>query len=167
MAATLAVSVSYAGSNGSPTNAEAGVTGVDFISADNGTNSLANRQANPITVGNYSYEKWVRLKITSSPANFVGTFKVWGPGSDMTSSTLWWTGGLTLYTVPQSASNTLYAMTAFKNFTTSNKGNWDTRTNLFSVGTYTYWSVWQLQVGNDANPGNWTTETINYSYDEL
>ncbi len=30
------------------------VTGIDFISADNATNSLANRQANPITVGTRS-----------------------------------------------------------------------------------------------------------------
>lgn len=161
MAATIQVSVQTGAAAGSATD---GVSGIDLISADNATNTLANRQANPITVGTYSYEKWVRLKVTSTPANYVQSFKIWGPGSDMTSTTLWFTGNYQTYQQGTTASSTI-ANTAFKNFTANNKAAWDTR-SLFSVNSYTYYSVFQLQVGSDAGPGNWTQETINYSYDE-
>ena len=73
MAATLVLAVS---TSSGPTVTDS-VTGIDLISADNATNTLANRQANPITVGTSSYEKWIRLKVTATPANYVQSFKVW------------------------------------------------------------------------------------------
>lgn len=163
MAATLQLSVTNGnGPTGTPTD---GVSGIDLISADNATNTLANRQANPITVGTRSYEKWIRLKITSTPSNAVGTFLIWGDGTVMSSTTLWWSGNITSYSTP--TSGTGITKTNFTLFTANAKGTWDTRTNLFTVGTYTNYSVFQLEVGSDAGPGTWTQETINYSYDEL
>jgi hypothetical protein len=53
---------------------------------------LANRQANPITVGTNAYEKWVRLKVTATPANYVQSFKVWFNETVDTSTTLDFTG---------------------------------------------------------------------------
>src|SRR5512143_958837 len=93
MAATLVLSVSY----GSTPTVSDGVTGIDLISADNATNSLANRQANPITVGTNSYEKWIRLKITATPANYVQSFKVWFNSTVDTSTTLYFTGAYVTY----------------------------------------------------------------------
>jgi len=74
MAASLSLRV-YTGAGPSES---AAVTGIDLISADNATSTLANRQANPITVGTASYEKWLKLKIDTSPANGVTNFKIWG-----------------------------------------------------------------------------------------
>ena len=89
MAATLSVRVYTGSAAGTESGA---VTGIDFESADNATNSLANRQANPINVGAQSYEKWLKLKVDTAPANGVTAFKIWGDGAVQTSTTLFWTG---------------------------------------------------------------------------
>ena len=161
MAATIQVSVQTGSGAGSATD---GVSGVDLISADNATNSLANRQANPITVGTQSFEKWIRLKVTSTPANYVQSFKVWGDGAVQASTTLWFTGAFVTYQQGTTAQSTI-ADTIFTNFTAGNKATWDAA-SYFSVGSYTKYVAFQLGVGADCGPGNWTQETINYSYDE-
>jgi hypothetical protein len=51
MAATVTIRVYTGASAGTESSA---VSGIDLISADNATNSLANRQANPITAGDRS-----------------------------------------------------------------------------------------------------------------
>ena len=161
MAATLTFRV-YTGSSAGTESAS--VTGVDFISADNATNSLANRQANPITVNTNSYEKWVKMKVDAIPANSVGNFKAWGDGTVMTSTTLMWTGNYTTGTTPTTATSTV-ANTTFTNFTAGNKLTWDAATYAATNATTKY-LVMQLQVAASAGPGNWTQETISVSYDE-
>lgn len=141
-----------------------GVTGIDLISADNATNSLANRQANPITVGNNSYEKWVKLKIDTAPANGVTNFQIWGDGSVQTSTTLNFTTNYVTFAQPTAAASSV-ANTTFTNFTTGNKATWDSASYTATNAT-TRFSVFQLVVGATASPGNWTQETISYSYDE-
>jgi hypothetical protein len=161
MAAGLQLSVQTGSGAGAATD---GVAGADLIAADNATNSLANRQANPILVGTRSYEKWLRLKLVTAPANAVTNFKLWGDGFVQASSTLWFTGNYVTYQQGTAASSTI-ANTSFTNFTSGNKANWDTAT--YSVtGSYTKFSVWQLEMGADAGPGTWTTETVSYSFDE-
>src|ERR1041384_3137956 len=94
MAASLSFRV-YTGASAGTKSAV--VTGIDLESADNATNSLANRQANPITVGTNSYEKWLKLKGDTAPANAVTNFKVWGDGAVMTSTTLNFTAAYVTY----------------------------------------------------------------------
>jgi hypothetical protein len=161
MAASLSLRV-YTSTNAAT---ESGVvTGIDFISADNATNSLGNRQANPITVGTNSYEKWLKLKVDTAPANSVSNFKIWGDGGVMTSTTLNWTGSYITGTTPVATSSTI-ANTTFINFTAGNKGTWDAASYSATNATTKY-AVMQLVVDATAGPGNWTQETINYSYDE-
>ena len=140
------------------------VTGADLISADNATNSLANRQANPITVGNNSYEKWLKLKVDTAPANAVTNFKIWGDGAVMTSTTLKFTAAYVTYQQGTTASSTI-ANTTFVNFTSGNKATWDSASYSATNAT-TKFVVFQLQVDGTAGPGNWTQETVSYSYDE-
>jgi hypothetical protein len=161
MAASLSVRV-YTGSAAGTESAV--VTGIDFISADNATNSLANRQANPINVGSQSFEKWLKLKVDTAPANAVANFKIWGDGAVMTSTSLFWTGQKITGTTPVNSVSTI-ANTTFNNFTSGNKGTWDTNSYAATNAT-TQYSVFQLAVDGTAGPGNWTQETINYSYDE-
>ena len=59
MAAALSLRV-YTGATAATESAA--VTGIDFISADNATNSSGNRSSNPVTVGTNSFEKHLRLK---------------------------------------------------------------------------------------------------------
>jgi len=161
MVASLSVRV-YTGTNAGTESSA--VTGIDFISADNATNSLANRQANPITVGTNSYEKWLKLKIDTAPANAVTNFKLWGDGAVQSSTTLMFTAAYVTGTTPVSSASSI-ANTTFTNFTAGNKATWDSASYSATNATTKY-AVFQLQVGATASPGNWTQETINYSYDE-
>jgi hypothetical protein len=141
------------------------VTGVDFISADNATNSLANRQANPITVGTASYEKWLKLYVDTAPANGVTNFKIWGDGATQTSTTRYYTGNYITGVTPVTTASTI-ANVVFTNYSSSGSAaTWDTA-SYSATGATTRFVVFQLAVDSTCGPGNWTQETINYSYDE-
>jgi hypothetical protein len=162
MAATLVLAVSYAAG---PTVADS-VTGIDLESADNAFNSLSNRQANPITVGTNSYEKWIRLKITATPANYVQSFKVWFNSTVDTSTTLYFTGAYVTYQQGTTAASTIANANA-TTYTSGNKATWDVaQYTAGQLNAYTKYLVMQLAVGATAGPGNWTQQTVNYSYDE-
>jgi hypothetical protein len=161
MAATLTFRV-YTGSAAGTESAA--VTGIDYISADNATNTLGNRQTNPIAVGGQSYEKWMKMKVDTAPANSVSNFEVWGDGTVMTSTTLMWTGNYTTGTTPTNAASTI-ANTTFTNFTAGNKMTWDAASYSATNAT-TQYLVSQLQVAASAGPGNWTQETISVSWTE-
>ncbi len=145
------------------------VTGIDFISADNAVNSPTNRAAYPITVDTRSYEKWLKLKIATAPANGVTNFKIWGDGAVATSTTLYFTAGYITGATPTTA-NSSVANTTFTNFTSTNKATWDSA-SYSATGATTKYVVFQLAVGADCDPGFWGgtqtgAETVNYSYDE-
>jgi hypothetical protein len=161
MVASLSVRV-YTGSAAGTQSAA--VTGIDLISADNATNSLANRQANPITVGTRSYEKWIKLYTDTAPANGVTNFQIWGDGAVMTSTTFYFTGAYITGTTPVATTSTI-ANANFTTYTSSNKATWDA-TSFSATGSVTKYAVFQLAVDSTAGPGNWTQETISYSYDE-
>jgi len=161
MVAALSLRVQTGSGSGTESSA---VTGIDLISADNATNSLANRQANPITVGTRSYEKYVKLKIDTAPANAVTNFKIWGDGAVASNTFLWWAGAVSSYTQPVASASSV-ATTDFTTVTSSAKGTWDTA-SYSALNATTKYSVFQLEVSSGATPGNWPTETVSYSYDE-
>jgi hypothetical protein len=160
MAASLSLRV-YTGAGETESAAQ---TGIDLISADNATNSLANRQANPITVGTNSYEKYVKLKIDTAPANAVDNFQIWMDGTVDSSTTLNFTTNYITYATPVATASTV-ADTNMTTYTSGNKVTWDNGPYTFTNDT-TRFTVFQLVVDSDAGPGNWTQETISYSYDE-
>lgn len=162
MVASLSVRV-YTSTNAAT---ESGVvTGIDLESADNATNTLGNRQANPINVAGQSYEKWLKLKLDTAPANGVTNFLIWHTdGVFDSSTTLDWTGQYITGTTPVATVSTI-ADDDFSAFTSGNKGTWDTLSYSATNDTTKY-AVFQLAVASDANPGNWSQETINFSYDE-
>ena len=161
MAATVTVRVYTGASAGTES---AAVTGLDLISADNATNSLANRQANPINVGTRSYEKWLKAKVDAAPANGVANFKMWGDGAVDASTTLFATGQFVTGATPTAITSTV-ANATFTTYTAGNKMTWDTNSYAATNAT-TQYAVFQLAVDSDAGPGNWTQETVNYSFDE-
>jgi len=160
MAASLSLRV-YTGAGATES---AVVTGIDLESADNATNTLANRQANPITVATNSYEKWLKLKIDTAPANGVTNFKIWGDGGVDTSTTLAFTSQYVTFQQASTVTTTI-GNANFVTYTAGNKATWDT-VSYSATGATTKFVLFQLQVAATANPGNWTQETISYSYDE-
>jgi hypothetical protein len=160
MAAVLSLRVRTGAPAGTESSA---VTGIDLISADNATNSLANRQANPITVGTRSFEKWTYLKVDTAPANAVANFKIWGDGGVAANTTLYW-GTTATYATPVNTSSSV-ATTNFNTVTSGAKGTWHAG-SLSALNAVTNYSVFQLDVQSGASPGNWPTETVSYSYDE-
>lgn len=161
MAASLSLRV-YTGSAAGTESAV--VTGIDLSSDDSATNTLGHRQANPITVGANSYEKWLKLKVDTAPANSVTNFKIWGDGAVQASTTLKFTGQYVTGVTPTAATSTR-ADTAFTGFTAGNKATWDT-VSYTATNATTKYVILQLQVASDAAPGNWTQEVISFSYDE-
>jgi hypothetical protein len=168
MAAVLTLHV-YTGTNAATESSA--VTGIDFISADNATNSLGNRQANPVTVGTNSFSKHLRLKIGTAPANAVTNFKFWTDGTGQSNVALraklaQGTGGASPGTGGTTPSATSLSSDADAySYTSGSKGTWDSA-SYSTVGHVTKELILQLQPNSSASAGNWTQETLNYSYDE-
>lgn len=167
MVAALSVRV-YTGTNAATESAAQ--TGIDLISADNATNTSGNRTSNPVTVNTNSFEKHLRLKIDTSPANGVTNFQWWTPGSGTTNVALRakeaiGTGGAT----PGTGDSTPTASAMGSDIdaytrSSGSKGTWDA-TSYVTQNNVTKALLLQLQPATAANPGNWT-ETISFSYDE-
>ena len=160
MAATISIRV-FTGANAA-TMSEA-VSGVDFISGDNATNSSANRLANPIAAGENSYEKWIKARIDVAPDNYVKDFKVWGDGAVEENTHLYY-GRVESGATPE-ASKSSVAIHSSSSVVASVKGDWDA-TERVAVGELTEYLVFQLCVEEVASPGNWTQETVNFEYTE-
>lgn len=160
MAATVSIRVNTGADAGTES---ASVSGIDLISADNATNSLANRQANPVTAGGKSYEKWLTAKVDAAPDNAVSNFQVWGDGGVQSSTALY--AGATATGVTPTSGDSAVATNDFTTYTSGNKLGWHSG-DLTGIGSTTDFLVLQLDVDADAAAGNWTQETINYSYDE-
>lgn len=168
MVASLSLRV-YTGTNAATESAA--VTGIDFISADNATNSSGNRTTNPVTVGTNSFSKHLRLKVDTSPANGVTNFKFWTDGAGQANVGLRaklavGTGGATPGTGDSTPSATSITGDADAyTYTSGAKGTWDTASYV-TQNNVSKSMVLQLQPTGSAVAGNWTQETLNYSYDE-
>lgn len=168
MAAVVTVRV-YTSTNAATESAA--VTGIDLISADNATNSSGNRTTNPVTVGTNSFSKHIRLKIDSGIINSVGNAKFWTDGSGQANVGLraklaQGTGGASPGTGGTTPSaTTLTGDADAYSYVSGSKGAWDTAT--YTTNTHvTKEMQLQLQPTGAAAAGNWTQETLNYSYDE-
>lgn len=168
MVAVLTVRVMTGSSAGTQS---ASVTGIDFISADNATNSSGNRTSNPVVVGTNSFEKHLRLAVDTSPANGVTNFLFWTDGSGtanvgLRAKAAIGTGGSTPGTGDTTpTATTMTGDTDAYAATSGAKVQWDA-SSYVTITNVTKALLLQLQPTGSANPGNWTQETINYSYDE-
>lgn len=168
MAATLTVRV-YTSTNAATESAS--VSGIDLISADNATNSLANRTAHPVAVGTNSYEKHLRVHIDAPPANGVTNFLFWVSTAAMTNVALRaklavGTGGASPGTGDSTPSASAMSGDADAyGYTSGAKGTWDSAAYA-ATNAVTKAALLQLQPNGSAGPGNWTTTTFNYQWDE-
>ena len=160
MAAGVSIRV-CTGAGASTESAE--VSGIDLISADNATNSAANRAANPITANTKSYEKWIRAEVDTAPDNAVDNFELRGDGAVQSSTTLY--VGKTQTGVTPTSGDSSVATNDWTTYTSTSEFAWHA-TDMTGVGSKSDYAVFQVDVDSDAAAGNWTQETINYSYDE-
>ena len=160
MAATVTIRVNTGTNAGTQSGA---VSGIDLISADNATNSSANRQTYPITAGGRSYEKWITARVDVAPDNYVNNFELWGDGAVQQSTSLY--VGKTATGVTPTSGDSTVATNDWTQQTSGGKFAWHA-TNMTGVGSTTDFAVLQLDVNADAAAGNWTQETIDYSFDE-
>jgi hypothetical protein len=160
MAAAVSIRV-YTGADAA-TQSDA-VTGIDFLSADNATNSTANRAAFPITAGTRSYEKWIRAYVDTAADNYVSTFQLWGDGAVQASTVLY--VGKTATGVTPTTTTSAVATNTWVTYTSTSKFAWHA-TNMTGVGSTSDAAVLQLLANADAAAGNWTQETVNYSFNE-
>lgn len=160
MTATISIRVFTGTTAGTQSDA---VTGIDLIAEDNADNSPENRAANPIPVGENSYEKYIKARVDVAPDNYVENFQAWGPGSTQANTDLMY--GLTASAATPVRTGSVVATTNFNEENSASKLVWHAG-QLTAVGHTTQFLVFQLQVGETATQGNWTQQTINYSYDE-
>ena len=141
----------------------AAVSGIDLISADNATNSTANRAAYPITAGAKSYEKWVRAEVDTAPDNAVDNFNLYGDGAVQQSSALY--VGKTQTGVTPTSADSSVATNDWTNYTSGAVFAWHA-TGMTGVGSKSDYAVYQLDADADCAAGNWTQETLTYTFDE-
>lgn len=168
MAASLSVRVQTGASAGVQS---AAVSGIDFISADNAVNTLANRAANPISIpgsgSNYSYEKYLKLAVDVAPANAVTNFKIWsaqgGIGGAGTGLTVNAAGAVATYTqgVPTASAIATTAIPTSQGSALT----WDA-SSYSTLGNVTKYAVLQLKVDSTAAAGNIVQIVGSFSYDE-
>jgi len=160
----MAATVEWHVFTGSPLSDD-GVMGAgqDLCSDDNDAYSSANRTANPIILGDYSYEKWMALKITVAPDNWISTFQLWGDGTIAANTTL--KVGSTVSDAPPTDDPSTVAVNDFYTMLVGSKYLWD-NTVYTLVDDFTKYLVWQLYVGALATPGNWGPYTVYYEYTE-
>lgn len=160
MAATVSIRVNTGTNAGTQS---AAVTGIDFISADNATNSLANRTTYPVVADDRSFEKWLTARIDAAPDNQCDNWQFWTDGAVQSNTTLY--AGVTATGATPTDSNSTVATTDATTYTSGSKLSWDTSA-LTSIGHVTEFLVLQLDAGASATAGNWGQEVLNYSYDE-
>ena len=164
MAATIVVVKTY---GAGPTGTQAADTTFGLKSVDDHATAPADAPVSiPDTGTNYSYECWMRFKCTVAPSNKCENFKIWSSG---------FSAGTGLAITVNSDAVTTYATPVV---TISEKG---TRVDFATKGSgakisvaglldaeneVTDFSVFQLEVGSTATPGDIADQSAYYSYDE-
>lgn len=143
--------------------------GIDFITADNCTNSSGNRTTNPITIPlsgfAYSYEKWLKFELgTTEPDTQVTNFKFWGGGSEPEAGVVKDYYRTTVNGVTPALVTTNSAYTAVSTATSGSKAS--VSGTLNTQGEATDFLVMMLEVSTGASQGNMGQQTYSYSYDE-
>jgi len=167
MAAVISVRVYTGASAGTES---AAVTGIDWISADNATNTSGNRSTYPVAAGSSSFEKHLRLKIDTA-GGACSAFKFWMTSSATANVALRaklavGTGGATPGT--GDAAPTATPMTSDADaysYTAGAKGDWDTA-SYTTINYVTKAILLQLQPNASATSGDIGQQTMAYQYDE-
>jgi len=152
------------GTAGTATDKSSGT--IRFKNADNATVDANDPMVVPATGSDYSYEKWLRPKITVAPDTNISNLQFYSDGTiGYGTGVTPYVKAVTTYATPAQATGTAgYSTLASK-----------TASSALSLGTGTFTgtgekgdhAVAMLKVDNTAGPGALSAETITLSYDEI
>ena len=162
MAATVTI-IEKHGTSGTATDKTSGT--VRLKNADDATVDANNPMVIPTSGVDYSYEKWLRLKVTTAPSTNITNLKFYTDGtSGFGTGVTTYAKAVATYATPAEATATAGYTNAFSY----------TSGSALSLGTSAYTGtgekgshcVLMMTVGSTASPGALTAETITFSYDE-
>jgi hypothetical protein len=144
-------------------------TSVAYASVDNNSNVSNLSINNPVTAGNSSYEKFIRMKCTGVASNSLSAFGVWFPGGDptdqasVTTYLKWYFATNASFTTPVATVSSV--STTRTNTVASSPGTAFTSC-ANSSGAYSGYIISQLQSLSSATGGsvNWPGTAISLGY---
>ena len=165
MPAVVEIRSAHGGTDGSP-GSENAVTSVRFKSADNDTADTNNPLVRPSSGTNYSFEKWIRLYVTTAPDNNLTNLRFHrasGTPSTGISDYYGEVSQATGYKVPVGTLSS-YATNPVPTTATTLTNDNGTFTG---TGHYGPWIVLQWRVASNASPGTQNTLTYRFTFDEV
>lgn len=163
MVATVQI-IEKNGTAGTGTQKDSGT--VRFKNADNATVDSNNPMVVPTAGSDYSYEKWLRLKVTAAPDTNLSNLKCYSDGSiGYGTGVTPYAKAVTTYATPAQATATA-GYTALGSYTASSALDLGTAA-VTGTGEKGDHAVLMLKVDSTASPGTLTAETLTFAYDEL
>lgn len=163
MVATVQI-VEKNGTAGTNTQKDSGT--VRFKNADDATVNTANPMVIPTAGVDYSYEKWLRLKVTVAPDTNLSNLKFYTDGANgFGTGVLLYAKAVATYATPAEATGTAGYTNAFT-YTSGSALDLGTAT-VTGTGEKGSHCVMMMTVASTASPGTLTAETGTFSYDEL
>jgi hypothetical protein len=162
MVATVQI-VEKNGTSGTNTQKDSGT--VRLKNADDATVDANNPMVVPTAGSDFSWEKWLRLKVTVAPDTNISNLKMYSDG------TIGFGTGVTAYGKSVATYATPVEVTATAGYTdlasyTSGSALDLGTAAVTGTGEKGDHAVLMLKVDTNANPGALTPETITFSYDE-
>ena len=165
MVATVQI-VEKNGTAGTNTQKDSGT--VRFKNAGNATVDTNDPMVIPAATGSfdYSYEKWLRLKITVAPDTNLSNLKFYTDGANgFGTGVTMWAKAVATYATPAEATATAGYADAFT-YTSGSALDLGTAT-VTGTGEVGSHAVLMLRVQGTASPGTLSFETGYFAYDEL
>lgn len=164
MAATVQI-IEKNGAGGTGTNKTSGT--ITFCNADSPTPGTSNPLIIPTAGTEYSYEKWTRLNVTVAPSTNISNLGFYTDGSNgFGTGVSLYAKAVTTYAQPAVGTGTTGYTEAFANYTSSSPLDLGTGT-FTGTGEKGDHAVLLMTVGTSATPGQVTSETVTYVYDEI
>ena len=163
MTATVQI-IEKNGTAGTATQKDSGT--VRFKNADNATVDSNNPMVVPTSGSDYSYEKWLRLKVTVAPDTNISNLAMYSDGSiGFGTGVTPYAKAVATYATPAEATATA-GYTALASYTSGSALDLGTAA-VTGTGEKGSHAVLMLKVDSTASPGTLSAETLTFSYDEL
>lgn len=164
MAAVIEIRSAHGGTAGTPASQPA-VTSVRFKAADNDDADTSNPLVKPTSGTNYSYEKWLKLQVTTAPDNSLTNLRFHRSSGTFTGISDFY-GVYDTYVPPVGTSSSVATNavpTSATGLTTQSGGAIATFTGTGQFGPYV---VVQWRVSTSAVAGNQASVTYRFTFDE-
>ena len=163
----MAATVQIVEKNGTAgTNTQKDSSTVRFKNADNATVDTNNPMVIPTAGVDYSYEKWLRLKVTVGPSSYLENLKFYTDGANgFGTGVLLYAKAVATYATPAAATSAAGYSDAFT-YTSGSALDLGTAT-VTGTGEKGSHAVMMMTVASTSSPGTLTAETGTFSYDEV